>query len=615
MSKHLLWLVLGATLLIVVACNSRPTTDDAPGANGAAADLDLQGPDLFEEVTARSGVNYAYRNGEEKTHLAILESLGGGVALIDYDGDGLLDLFVCGGGYFDRTDAEYKKDPTRTPRILGHPCKLYRNLGGFKFQDVTKEVGLDRLAGGQPWFYSHGVAVADYDRDGWPDLLVTGWGRVALFRNVPVDPADPKKGRRFVDVSKEAGLDTGITWATSAAWADLDGDGWPDLYVCQYVNWSWGNHPTHKYDGKTYDVPPPKVFDGLMHKVYRNAPVEPNDPSKGRRFVDVSKEAGLDRGGKGGKGLGVIAVDVNLDGKPDVYVANDTVDNFLYMNRSTPGTIRFEEIGLLAGVAREGSGSATGSMGLGVGDPEGSGLPWLWVTCYENELHSLYRNVSDKKRVCFLYYTPASGIAAIGQKYVGWGTGFLDLDQHGWEDLFIANGHAIRYPTGTTRSQKPVLLRNRNGKFTDITPRGGPYFHKPHLARGVALGDLDNDGKIDLVVSHMNEPVAILRNVARERNHWLGVRLVRADHADFVGARVILEAGGRKQTRFATGGGSYASSSDRRLVFGLGKTERIDKLVVFWPDGLRQEWTGLAPDRYHDLVQGEKEAREVRAGK
>lgn len=588
--KRAAWLLIGCALLAAAACTTQP----AEGPPVVTPDADLVGPDLFYEVATDAGIDATYRNGEEGSpHLSILESLGGGIALIDYDGDGLLDVFVPGGGYFDGPDKK---------QIKGHPCKLFKNLGGWKFVDVTREVGLDTLAGGQPWFYSHAAAVADYNRDGWPDLLVTGWGRVALFRNVPVNPADPTKGRHFQDVSSAAGLDRGITWATSAAWADLDADGWPDLYVCQYVNWSWENHPRHQYDGHTFDVPPPRVFQGLPHKVFRN--------NTDGTFTDVSDAAGLNKGGDGSKGLGVLAIDVNADGKPDVFVANDTVNKFLYINRSTPGKIRFTEEGMLAGVALDGFGSANGSMGLDAGDPDGSGSPALWVTNYENELHGLYRNLSNPDRVFFMYDTPASGIAAIGQKFVGWGTGFFDIDHDGWEDLFIANGHAIRHPTGAERRQRPVLLRNCGGKFKEISKRAGPYFQQAHLARGAALGDLDNDGRIDLVVSHINERVAVLRNVAPEGNHWLGVQLARQQHADTVGARVVLETGGRKQTRFARGGGSYASSSDRRLVFGLGKTDRIDRLTVIWPDGEQQVWLGLSLDRYHILVQGEKDSRE-----
>jgi hypothetical protein len=595
------WLPLGAALLTVTGCGSGPDDVARPPVATESHTADVLGPDLFEEVASAAGVRFAYRNGEDvqPPHLAILESLGGGAALIDYDGDGLLDIFLPGGGYYAGPDRK---------EIHGHPSKLYKNLGNWKFQDVTAEVGLDSLAGGQPWFYSHAAAVGDYDRDGWPDLLVTGYGRVALFHNEP----DGKGGRRFVDVSAQAGLDHGITWATSAAWADLDGDGWPDLYVCQYVNWSWANHPKYNYDGKTDDIAPPRLFKGLPHKLYHNQP----DGKGGRRFVDVSAAAGLDPGGgSGGKGLGVLVVDVNLDGKPDIYVANDTVPKFLYINQSTPGTIRFQEQGLLAGAALDGNANPNGSMGLDAGDLDASGRPALWVTNYENEWHGLYRNLCSKGRIVFFFATPASGIAAIGQKYVGWGTGFLDLDHHGWEDLFIANGHAIRFPTGATRRQKPVLMRNHGGKFKDVTPQGGAYFRQEHLARGAALGDLDNDGKIDLVVSHMNEPVAVLRNVAPGGNHWLGLDLVGAGHADVVGARLMLEAGGRKQYRFARSGGSYASSSDRRLVFGLGPADRIERLEVTWPDGRRQEWSALALDRYHVLVQGEKEARTARPRK
>src|SRR5579871_694521 len=369
-------------------------------------------PDLYRDLTPQSGIDFTYRNGQEADHFAILESLGGGIGLLDYDGDGLLDIFITGGGYFNGPDRQ---------QIQGHGNRLYKNLGGWKFRDVTQEVGLD-----QPRFYSHGCAVADFNRDGWPDLLVTGWGRVVLYRNEP----DGNGGRRFVDCTREAGL-TEPLWGTSAAWADLDGDGYPDLYICQYVNWSFANDPrcTGYSQAIPRDVCPPKSFTGLPHRLYRNL--------GNGTFADVSKEAGLrpivGEPGKeeAGKGLGVVIVDVNGDGKPDIYVANDTVDNFLYINHSTPGKLRFEEVGLPSGVARDERGVPNGSMGTDAADYDGSGRPSLWCTNYENEMHALYRNLG---KGMFFFSTPASGIAAIGQSYVGFGTGFLDLDNDGYPD-------------------------------------------------------------------------------------------------------------------------------------------------------------------------------------
>ena len=548
------------------------------------------GPPLFEDITPGAGIDFSYRNGEDTAdHLSILESLGGGAGLIDYDGDGLLDVFLPAGGAFAGPE---NKD------IVGLPCKLYRNAGKGTFDDVTADIGLDKLAGDKPWFYTHGVAVADVDRDGWPDLLVTGWGGVALFRNVAVDPADAKQGRRFEDVTTRAGLDKGIDWATSAAFGDLDGDGYPDLYVCQYVDWSWKKHPKCNYDGKTPDVCPPRQFDGLPHKLYRNT-------GKGA-FVDVTKQAGLKPGGPNeSKGLGVLIVDVDGDGKPDIYVANDTVDNFLYMNKSKRGEIRVEEVGLESGTARDDRGGANGSMGLDAGDPERTGKPYLWVTNYENELHALYRNDSKMGRPFFHFRTAAAGIAAIGQKFVGWGTGFIDVDLDGWEDLFVANGHAIRYPNrkGSTRKQRPVLLLNVEGKFRNISPQIGAYYQAPHLDRGVGIGDLDNDGRIDLVMNPTNEPVAVLRGIGGKDHHWLGVQRVGKDHACVVGAKAVRDVNGQRQTRFVKGGGSYASSGDRRMLFGLGPAT-AGKLTVTWPDGSTQQFDDLGVDRYHRIVQG-----------
>jgi hypothetical protein len=506
------------------------------------------------------------------------------VALLDYDGDGLLDVFVTGGGYFAGPDKK---------QIKGHPSRLYRNLGGCKFKDVTREAGLEG-----PLFYTYGCAVADYDRDGWPDLLVTGWGRLALYHNEP----DGRGGRHFVEVTRRAGL-TDDLWSTSAGWADLDGDGYPDLYVVHYVDWSFANDPYCSYEGAhsrdgsvPRDVCPPRMFTALPHKVYRN--------NGDGTFTDVSKEAGLR---KDGKGLGVVLVDVDGDGKPDAYVANDTEDNFLYMNRSRPGKIRFEEVGLRSGVARDDRGIANASMGVDAADYDGSGRPSLWCTNYERELHALYRNRCEGGRVLFVYSTQASGIAAIGQSYVGFGTAFVDLDNDGWEDLVVVDGHVMHHPTTTSLRQRPVLLRNLGNRlFGIITDEGGRYFRDVHRGRGLAVGDLDNDGWPDLVVSHMNEPVTVLRNRGAPGRHWFGVELVGRGNRDVVGAKLVLEVGGRRLTRFAKGGGSYLSANDRRILFGLAAADRVDRLTVEWPWGGRQEWAGaaLAPDRYWRLREG-----------
>jgi hypothetical protein len=582
---------LVAGCVFLTSCNRGPVDPPKVEAKGEAP----VGPPFFQDVTEASGVRHTYRNGEEAGHYAILETLGGGVALLDYDGDGLLDIFVTGGGGFEGPDKK---------TIIGLTSHLYRNLGGMKFQDVTKEAGLDG-----PQFYTQGCAVADYDRDGWPDLLVTGWGRVALYHNEPVDPKDPAKGRRFVEVTRQAGLNDD-KWSTSAAWADLDGDGFPDLYLCHYVDWSFENHRRcGGYSvGVDRDVCPPKEFQGLPHLLYRN--------NGNGTFSDISKDAGLnlrgtlDANGKQaevGKGLGVVVADFNGDRKPDIYVANDTVANLMYWNR---GKMKFEESGVPSGVALDDSGGANGSMGVDCGDYDRSGLPSLFVTNYEGEMHALYRNLG--KRELFTFSTTVAGIAAIGQRYVGFGTAFVDVDSDGWLDLVAVNGHVIRHPAGAAGiKQAPVLLRNQGqGRFKAITPQGGNYFKSDHRGRGLAVGDLDNDGRPDLVVNHVNEPVAVLRNIhgdAGKKPHWLGLSLQGKKHADLVGTRVILECHGEKQTRFIKGGGSFLSSSDPRLIFGLGDHERIDRITIEWASGADQiiEGKDLAIDRYWSVREGE----------
>lgn len=575
------------------------------------------GPPFFRDVTAESGIDHTYRNGEEVDHYAILESLGGGLAAIDFDNDGLMDLFFAGGGHYEGPDHK---------QIKGNPCKLYRNLGNFRFADVTAQMGLDTIA-----FFTHGAAAADYDNDGWPDLLVTGWHHLALFHNEPLDARNPSKGRKFVDVSRQAGLHEGL-WTTSAAWGDLDGDGYADLYVCQYVNWSMEYNPSCSYDGHTRDVCPPKQFVGLEHKLFRNV--------GNGTFQDISKSAGLrvprsdaefeqltwlspyarDRlkydvrksNTLLGKGLGVLMVDVNGDGKPDIYVCNDTVDNFLYCNRSDKkGQVRLEELGLPSGAAEDDGGNPQGSMGVDAGDPYGTGRPAIFVANYENELHALYRNDCKDTHISFTFDTSPAGLAVFGRLTVGWGTAFVDLDHDGWEDLFLITGHAIRKPTIATRPQRPILARNiGGGKFKDITRQGGSYFNSMHIGRGAVLADFDNDGRPDIAVVHTNEKVALLRNEAETQGrHWLGMELAGKNHRDVVGAKLILETDGRKQTRFAKGGGSYASSPDRRHVFGLGSADRIDKVTVVWPSGARQEYTDLMSDHYYRITEGSVKAQ------
>jgi enediyne biosynthesis protein E4 len=606
--------VTGAGLLEHGALMAWPPAATAEPADPPAQPPKERGPDSFVDVTHVCGIDFTYRNGEEAGHYAILESLGGGVGLIDYDGDGLIDIFVPGGGFFD---GPQKK------QIKGHPCRLYRNLGGMKFRDVTREAGLGPLS-----FYSHGCAVADYDGDGWPDLLVTGYGGLALFHN----ESDGKGGRCFVLVTDKAGLGRADGWWTSAAWADLDGDGLPDLYVCQYVDWSLANNPEFTSDGKARDIGPPKNFQARPHALFHN--------NGDGTFTEVGKSAGLhvprddkdyeqlthlvpaarqdlrnaDKVRDYGMGLGVVIADVDNDGKPDIYVTNDTTGNFLYMNRSQSGKIHLEEMALQVGVARDDRGVPNGSRGVDAGDYDNSGRPSLLVANDENELIGLYHN---KLGNLFVFASQRAGLAARGQKFSGWGAGFLDWDNDGRLDLFLATGRVGRSaPAGSGRGQRPVLFRNAGGgRFEAVDTTGWAYFGGDHVGRGVAFGDLDNDGRIDLVISHLNEPVVVLRNEAPgEANHWLGVELRGKGRRDVVGARVVVTVDGREQTRHARGGGSYLSANDPRLLFGLGKAERIGKVTVVWPSGREQEWKGelFTADRYWILTEGKDTAEERR---
>ena len=618
MRPRKMWVILilllvavgGIALLVFRTPRSVEKVD--PNASGVALP-----PGYFEDVTPGSGIDFTYRNGEEAGLATILESLGGGVALLDTDGDGLLDIFVTGGGDFVGPDKK---------TIQGHPCKLYRNLGGYKFRDVTAEVGLDRLAGGEAWFYTHGAAVADYDNDGWPDLLVTGYGRLALFHNVPAGA-----GRRFADVTRQAGL-TDTLWSTSAAWGDLDGDGFLDLYICHYVNWSWENNPACKdYRDQTLpDVCAPKRFDGLPDSLYRNngngtftevgaaAGLQVPRPAEDYAKLTHLSAEGRDRLRDAvqqkdyGKGLGALIADLDGDGRPDIYVANDTSGNYLYLNR---GGGRFEQVALESGTACDAYGRPNGSMGVDATDYNCSGLLSVFVANYQYETHALYRNRGNGR---FLHASQIAGIAALGTNYVGFGAGFLDFDLDGNEDLFVSNGHVVHHPPPPGEvKQLPVLMRNtrRPGqqphdvRFENVTTQAGPFFQTRHLGRGAAFGDLDNRGRIDIVLTPTNEPVTVLRNRHETTHRWLGVQVIGKPYRDAVGARLELQlVGGEKLVRAVKGGGSYLSSGDRRILFGLGARDKVERLTVRWPSGKTQTWEGLTVDRYWKLTEGEEKA-------
>lgn len=518
----------------------------------------------FRDMTEQANIKFTPRNGQKAGHLTILETLGTGVALWDYDGDGDLDLFFPGGGEFRSGNV-----------IRGLPAALYRNDGNWNFSAVTTEAGLIADA-----FYSHGAIVGDYDSDGFSDLLVTGYGGLQLYHN--------QGDGTFREATREASL-TDKLWSTAAAWGDLNGDGILDLFVAHYVDWSFANHPECPglIDGKR-DVCPPTYFNPLPNTFYAG--------NGDGTFRDDSQSAGFTHAGKG---LGVVLADLDLDNDLDVYITNDTVANFLYRN---DGRGRFEEIGLVSGTALSDAGEPDGSMGVDLADLDLDGLPDLWVANFEDQSFALYKNLGDCN---FLHASRQLGITAVGGVYVGFGTVCFDFDRDGDEDLFGANGH-IRLRGGQTGMQQlPLLFQNQSGKrFVNVASRAGSYFSTRHLGRGVVAGDIDDDGDIDLAIAHTNEPVSVLTNEATGKGHWLKVRLIGTRSSrDAVGAKVELQTDLGTQTRQIKGGTSYLSSHDPRMFFGLGEAAVVHRLNIIWPSGIQQTLQDVPADRVLQVIE------------
>jgi enediyne biosynthesis protein E4 len=529
----------------------------------------------FSQVApSASGISWVHTNGRSP-EMYLPETTGAGCAFLDYDNDGWMDIYLVNGGACDF----YNPNP---------PLRnaLYRNNRDGTFTDVTEKAGVPGNA------YGMGVAVGDYDGDGLPDLYVTQYPQSILYHN--------NGDGSFTDVTAKAGV-SAPGWGTSAVWFDYDNDGRLDLFVCRFVDF---DKSKNKFCGdlktgeRWYCIP--RVYDPMPCWLFRN--------NGDGTFTDVSKESGI--AGSLAKAWGVVACDINNDGLMDLFVANDTVANFLFMNR---GKGRFEETGLLAGVGFSSYGRPRSGMGVDAADYDQDGWVDLFVANVDQEMFSLYHNNRDES---FKDVAISTGIGGATKLLSGWGLKFFDFDNDGDLDLLLCNGHPDDHiearVTGVKYREPMLLFRSTGHDFKNVSGQGGPIFSQTLAARGMALGDFDNDGAVDVLVSVNNGAPLLLRNNAGKQNHWLGVRLIgKKSNIDAIGAHISYQSGDLKRSRTKVGGGSYLSSHDPRIVLGLGKRAKIDWLEVKWPipSGLTQRFTDLPVDRYITIVEGEEQWR------
>ena len=499
------------------------------------------------------------------------ETTGAGCAFFDYDNDGWIDIYLVNSGKCDFYDPN---PPLRNA--------LFHNNRDGTFTDVTERAGVG--AGG----YGQGVAVGDYDGDGWPDIYVTQYGRSILYHN--------NGDGTFTDVTEKAGL-AAPGWASSACWFDYDNDGRLDLFVCRFVDFDksknkfCGNRETGE---RYYCIP--RVYDPAPSWLFHN--------NGDGTFTDVSKQS--DIGKAMGKAWGVVATDINNDGWMDLFVANDTTANFLFVNR---GKGRFEEIGLQSDVGYSADGRARSGMGVDSADYDQDGWMDLFVSNVDQEMYALYHNTHDE---VFDDVSVPLGIGMTTRLMSGWGVKFFDYDNDGNPDLFLANGHPddkIEERFSQIKYKEPLLLFHSNGKgFENVSAQAGPVFSMSFAARGMAIGDFNNDGGVDVLVAVNNGLPLLLRNNIGKLNHWLGLRLIGTKaNRDAVGATITWQAGDLKRSAYKVAGGSYLASHDPRVVLGIGQRTKIDWVEIKWPQpsGQIERLTDLPTDRYITVVEGQ----------
>ncbi|HWC15926.1 MAG TPA: CRTAC1 family protein [Terriglobales bacterium] len=525
---------------------------------------------LFEEVPSNtSGITWRHVNGRSPEYY-LPETTGAGCAFLDYDNDGWMDIYLVNSGKCDF----FSPDP---------PLRnaLYHNNRDGTFTDVTDKAGV--AAGG----YGMGVAVGDYDGDGWPDLYTTQYGRSILYRN--------NRDGTFTDVTDKAGV-AAPGWASSAVWFDYDNDGKLDLFVCRFVDFSKSKNKFcgNEHTGERYYCIP-NAYEPTHSWLFHN--------NGDGTFTDVSLESGI--GKVLGKAWGVVATDVNNDGFMDLFVANDTVANFLFLNN---GKGKFQDMGLEAGVAYSQDGRTRSGMGVDSADFDQDGWQDLFVTNVDQEMYSIYHNNHD---VTFEDLAGPMDLGRLTRLMSGWGLKFFDYDNDGNLDLFIANGHPddkIEQHSSRVTYREPLLLFHNDGRtLENVNASAGPVFKRSLAARGMAIGDFNNDGAIDVLVAVNDGPPLLLRNGAATGNHWLGVRLIgKKSNPDAIGARITWHASDLKRSRLKVGGGSYLSSHDPREVLGIGKRTKIDKLEIRWPQpsGRVETFTDVPIDRYVTIVEG-----------